>query len=216
MRYVHGMIRITSFVAPMIAGAGAGSSAELVADQAQPPAAVVPAGPQAPPVPPPLPAPLPPAPAKPVLVPPPLPPEPPPVSFFVEQNGQAVGPMTLDQVKGEIDAHRVDQQTLVWKSGDPPWVAANQVAELKPLFASLPPSIPPESQWRQYLVGTWRTQIVATNSGQQFTELIMTRFRADGTFAGVLTMSVNGMNGSTQPFSGTWTVQAVDDNTLSP
>ena len=59
--------------------------------------------------------------------PPPLPPPAPVVTFFVAENGQPVGPLTLDQVGAEIAAKRINSKSLVWKSGDPAWIAADQV-----------------------------------------------------------------------------------------
>jgi hypothetical protein len=172
-----------------------------------PPPALTP-GPQQPPqvpTPPPLPAPQPP---QPPLLPPPLPPAP-VVAFFMEQGGQAVGPLSIDQIKVEIEARRLTPKTMVWKSGDPAWMTADQQPDLKPLLGNIPPPVPPEAQWRQFLVGTWQASITSMNSGQSFTQTVTTQFRPDGTFVGVVTMSINGTPGSTQPLSGTWTIQAI-------
>ena len=41
-------------------------------------------------------------------------------------------------LRGEID-----RATLVWTEGMPQWRAAGEVEELKVLFASVPPPLPP-------------------------------------------------------------------------
>ncbi|HZP20287.1 MAG TPA: DUF4339 domain-containing protein, partial [Bauldia sp.] len=130
-------------------------------------------------------------------------------AYFIEQNGQAAGPFTIEQLKAEVDARRLTPQTLTWKSGDAAWQTADKQADLKPLFANLPPPIPVENQWRQFLVGTWQAVINTMNSGYQFSQTVTTQFRPDGTFVGVVTMAINGQPGSTQPISGNWKVQGV-------
>jgi hypothetical protein len=155
-----------------------------------------PEGPQPPPGPPPGPPPLPPKQT---------------VSFYVEQEGKPAGPFTLEQVVADITAGKITQETLTWKNGDPDWKTAGKQPELAPTFAKMPPPIPPESQWKQFIVGTWRVQSVQQSSGFgepiQMTTTI--QYRPDGTFTGVLTLQTQGGLVSNQPLQGSWTVQAI-------
>lgn len=165
---------------------------------------------------PPGPTPNPPEPGPPPL-PTPEPPKPPPlppkqtVSFYVEREGKPAGPFTLEQVIADITAGTITQDTLTWKSGDPDWKAAGKQVELAPTFAKMPPPIPPENQWKQFMVGTWRVQSVQQGAG--FAEPIqMTttiQYRADGSFTGVLTLRMESGPVSNQPLQGTWTVQSI-------
>ncbi len=151
----------------------------------------------APPTPPPLPGPAP--------TPPPLP-QPNAVTFYIERNGQPVGPLTLDQVKQEIANGTVKQETLTWKPGEAAWRQAKDVAELKQLLAALPPPVPPEQRWRQFLVGTWQQ---TSTPFADVTRVITAQYRADGTVAGMVNQTMQGVPGVTQAFAGTWTVQAI-------
>jgi hypothetical protein len=157
------------------------------------------------PTPPPLPAPAP--------TPPPLPPKP-VVTFYIEQNGQAVGPLTLEQVGAEITAHHVTQKTLVWKSGDPAWVTADQQADLAAFLKAIPPTIP-TNVWDQFILGTWQADIQTTQGGQMFGQLLTTQFRPDNSFVGVVAYSINGQASGNTPLSGTWKVTGLTEDTFT-
>jgi hypothetical protein len=51
-------------------------------------------------------------------------------TFYVEHDGQAVGPLRVDQVREQMLNGTVTADTLVWKSGTPDWVRAADVPEL--------------------------------------------------------------------------------------
>jgi membrane protease subunit (stomatin/prohibitin family) len=73
--------------------------------------------------------------------PPPLPKA---VSFFAAINGQQAGPFEQGALADKVTAGTITRDTLVWKQGMPAWTAAGQVAELKSLFDSTPPPLPPQ------------------------------------------------------------------------
>ncbi|VAW60689.1 Putative virion core protein (lumpy skin disease virus), partial [hydrothermal vent metagenome] len=74
--------------------------------------------------------------------PPPLPAQ---SSYFVAIGGEQVGPFFLQAFKQKIMSNEIDRNTLVWTQGMPGWLKADEVDELKPLFASVPPPLPPSS-----------------------------------------------------------------------
>jgi membrane protease subunit (stomatin/prohibitin family) len=63
-------------------------------------------------------------------------------SWFVAIDGQQKGPFTLEQLKGEVTAGRVSRGTLAWKNGLAQWTPVDQITELQPLVASVPPPLP--------------------------------------------------------------------------
>ena len=63
--------------------------------------------------------------------------------FFVGVNGAQVGPFDTSTLAAKIRAGEISRQTLVWKAGMASWVAADSVPDLQPLFASVPPPLPP-------------------------------------------------------------------------
>ncbi|MBL1217654.1 MAG: SPFH domain-containing protein [Planctomycetes bacterium] len=65
-------------------------------------------------------------------------------AFFVAVNGQQTGPFDMTTLKTQVQAGRVTRETLVWKAGMAQWTAAGSVAELAPLFESVPPPLPPQ------------------------------------------------------------------------
>jgi hypothetical protein len=73
------------------------------------------------------------------------PPVPQAVSFFVAVNGQQTGPFDLAVLGQKAAAGEVNRQTLVWKDGMASWTAAGDVAELKSIFGTVPPPLPPQS-----------------------------------------------------------------------
>ena len=133
-------------------------------------------------------------------VPPPLP-QRPLVTFFVERNGQPAGPFTLEQLAEDARGGGIKRETLVWRSGDPNWVAAKEIAELQPLFAAMPPPVPPAQQWQQYLVGTWETTAWPIPNVSQTTTV---QSRPDGSFGRVVTTTGQDISGIAAAISGTW------------
>jgi len=86
---------------------------------------------------------------------------PPPVlaGYFVAVNGQQTGPYDTSGLKQLMDRGQLTRDSLVWKEGMLNWVAAGTVAELAPLFASIPPPlhtnqqpppVPDQSQTDEY------------------------------------------------------------------
>lgn len=69
----------------------------------------------------------------PISTPPPLPSEP---LFFYADNGKAVGPLSLVDLRAKVAAGAIGPATLVWKSGTPNWVPAGGLAELSSSFPS--------------------------------------------------------------------------------
>ncbi|MEC8431939.1 MAG: GYF domain-containing protein [Planctomycetota bacterium] len=96
-------------------------------------------------------APQPAAPLMPAAAPPPMasaapPPMPAAEVWHVSLNGQQSPPLQLAQVHQYVQTGQVNAATMVWKTGMPAWVAASQVPELAPYFASAtggPPTPPP-------------------------------------------------------------------------
>jgi membrane protease subunit (stomatin/prohibitin family) len=64
-------------------------------------------------------------------------------AFYVAINGAQVGPFDQGTLTTKIRSGEITRQSLVWKAGMPGWTAAEGVAELQPLFASVPPPLPP-------------------------------------------------------------------------
>ena len=72
--------------------------------------------------------------------PPPLPGNP---QFFIAVNGQQQGPYSFQSLQQMIQQGSFSADTLVWKQGMANWIKASESLELKPLFDSTPPPIPP-------------------------------------------------------------------------
>jgi membrane protease subunit (stomatin/prohibitin family) len=66
-----------------------------------------------------------------------------PNSFFLGINNQQAGPFDLNALAGKARDGSLTRSTLVWRQGMPTWVAADTVPELQPLFAAVPPPLPP-------------------------------------------------------------------------
>ena len=71
--------------------------------------------------------------------PPPLPTA---VAYHASIDGAAAGPFDMAALAAHVSGGKLTRSTLVWKSGMSGWVAADTVAELKPLFADVPPPLP--------------------------------------------------------------------------
>lgn len=70
------------------------------------------------------------------------PPPSPPAAWHVAENGQPVGPLSVEQLGQAIAQGRVTPATLVWSAGMTSWVQAAQVPQLAPLFRQGPPPVP--------------------------------------------------------------------------
>jgi len=73
-------------------------------------------------------------------VPPPIPGA---VAYHVAINGQQAGPFDLAVLQQQVAGGQLTRDTLVWKAGMAQWAKAGEVPELAPLFANVPPPIPP-------------------------------------------------------------------------
>lgn len=74
---------------------------------------------------------------------PPAAPPPPMPSWHMAENGQAVGPLTAEQLVQAAAAGRLNPVTLVWSAGMEGWAPAGQVAQLAHLFRAGPPPVSP-------------------------------------------------------------------------
>lgn len=77
--------------------------------------------------------------AAPGAVPPPIP----SVAYHVVINGQAAGPFELSALTQMVSAGQFTADSLVWKNGMAQWAKAGTVDELKNMFTSAMPPIPP-------------------------------------------------------------------------
>ena len=73
-------------------------------------------------------------------VPPPLP----TARWHVALEGSATGPHSDDTVRAMAGDGRLSRDTLVWSDGMAGWEKAGDVADLRGLFASSPPPLPPQ------------------------------------------------------------------------
>jgi hypothetical protein len=73
--------------------------------------------------------------------PPPMP-GPTQAQWYVAIDGQQTGPLSLDQLRAEVSAGRVNRQSLVWKGGMVSWSALEAVPELANAIGSTPPPLP--------------------------------------------------------------------------
>ena len=83
-----------------------------------------------------------PAAAPPAAGPPPLPPQ---QQWYIGVGGQQQGPFDLNTLPGYVSSGALTPTTLVWQTGMPQWIPAQQVPELARLFAAMPPPLPPQS-----------------------------------------------------------------------
>lgn len=63
-------------------------------------------------------------------------------SYYVVLGGQQSGPYKVSQLHPLVQQGRIDPATMVWAQGMPAWTPAGQVAELQPLFPTVPPPVP--------------------------------------------------------------------------
>jgi membrane protease subunit (stomatin/prohibitin family) len=69
-------------------------------------------------------------------------PPPPPPAWHLVENGQTVGPFTLEQLAQAAASGRLRPETLVWTAGMAGWAAASQVEPMAGLFPPAPPAPP--------------------------------------------------------------------------
>ena len=70
--------------------------------------------------------------------------------YFVNLQGQVVGPHGADGLRQLIIQGQMTRDSFVWTEGMPAWAAAGTVVELAPLFAGAPPPLPPTPHaWEQ-------------------------------------------------------------------
>jgi hypothetical protein len=76
---------------------------------------------------------------------PPAPPAPPAAaSYYVLDDGQQVGPLSLEEVMARIDARETVAGDLMWTAGMEQWAAADTFAEFAEALAEpVPPPLPP-------------------------------------------------------------------------
>ncbi|HKI35791.1 MAG TPA: SPFH domain-containing protein [Gemmataceae bacterium] len=77
--------------------------------------------------------------AQPSAAPPPLP----QAGYFVGVGGQQQGPFDAAALAARVRDGSLTRATLVWRQGMANWVAAETVPDLQPLFAAVPPPLPP-------------------------------------------------------------------------
>ncbi|MCE6961350.1 SPFH domain-containing protein [Cereibacter sphaeroides] len=82
----------------------------------------------------------PPAAAGPSSPPPPPLPE---AQWHIAANGASEGPLTQAALAQRVAAGQLTRTTLVWTQGQDGWLPAGEVAALAPLFAQVPPPLPP-------------------------------------------------------------------------
>nr|SCZ99183.1 antifreeze protein [Friedmanniella sp. SPF8] len=73
-------------------------------------------------------------------VPPPLPTAP---RWFLAVGGQQRGPYDESALAGQVAAGNLNRTTLVWRNAQAAWQPADQIPELAPLLADVPPPLPP-------------------------------------------------------------------------
>lgn len=139
--------------------------------------------------------------------PPPIPPTPEVLYFFIQQ-GQQVGPLTVDQMTSQIAAGIINRQTLVWTAGMADWTTAGEVAALSEALSIAPPEVPASEQYRLLVQGVW---LMSETNPQGFTLTTQVNYHSDGTFDAVSTTTYQGVSSSV-PVSGRWTVQAMGAN----
>jgi membrane protease subunit (stomatin/prohibitin family) len=64
-------------------------------------------------------------------------------SYFIGHNGQQTGPFDLTALKEKAMVGHLTRQTLIWRQGLSAWQRAEEVPELRDLFATTPPPLPP-------------------------------------------------------------------------
>lgn len=84
------------------------------------------------------------APAFPAGGPPPLPSQQ-QAQWYVAVDGRQQGPYELAALPGLVGTGALTRATLVWRTGMPDWLPAEQVPELTQVLATVPPPLPPQA-----------------------------------------------------------------------
>lgn len=71
------------------------------------------------------------------------PPPMPQLQYYVNVNGQNIGPCNAQQLQQMAQNGQLTKDTYVWKNGMANWEVAGNVAELSSLFGAVPPPMPP-------------------------------------------------------------------------
>ena len=71
------------------------------------------------------------------------PPMPSMMQYYVNVNGQNIGPCSMQQLQQMVQSGQLTQQTYVWKQGMANWDFARNIQELSMLFGAVPPPMPP-------------------------------------------------------------------------
>ncbi len=65
--------------------------------------------------------------------------------WYAAQDQKRIGPFSRQQLTDKIQTGLIHPQTQVWRVGFNEWQPAGTVPELKPLFTTLPPPLPPSA-----------------------------------------------------------------------
>ncbi len=65
--------------------------------------------------------------------------------WYLAVDGQQVGPVAASDLAARVTSGELGRTTLVWQQGLPAWIAAAEVPQLAPLFAPVPPPLPPQA-----------------------------------------------------------------------
>lgn len=65
--------------------------------------------------------------------------------FYVALAGQQAGPFDVSTLQQHVQSGQLTRETLVWRQGMTDWTPAEQVDDLKGLFGTVPPPLPPQS-----------------------------------------------------------------------
>lgn len=60
------------------------------------------------------------------------------MAYYIFINGTKKGPLTLE----DLYSQNIDRSTMIWKTGTPEWVLAEELPELADLLSNIPPEIP--------------------------------------------------------------------------
>lgn len=71
------------------------------------------------------------------------PPPMPQLQYYVNVNGQNIGPCGMQRLQQMVQNGQLTKDTYVWKNGMSNWDLASNVSELSGLFGSVPPPMPP-------------------------------------------------------------------------
>ena len=63
--------------------------------------------------------------------------------YFIGLNGQQQGPFDFNTVVSMMNAHQIDENTLIWKRGMADWTPIGNVSEFNDILNNCPPPLPP-------------------------------------------------------------------------